>query len=299
MFGFTAARMKNGDEKSEWSLVIKPRAKWYDLELGEILRYKDLLFLFVRRDFVANYKQTILGPTWLIIQPIVSALVFMVVFGGIAKIPTDGVPGLLFYLGGLTAWYYFADCLNKTANSFTNNAGIFGKVYFPRLILPLADCLSALIKFGVQLLLFLVILAGFFIFEDPAKMAEVQPQWQYIWLIIPLLLMMAGMGLALGIMISSLTFKYRDLQFMVRFGVQLLMYAAPVIYPMSQVPSIFKPVVAINPMASIIETFKFIFLGKGEFSWMALIYPATVAVVGLFIALVMFKRVEKTVVDSV
>lgn len=250
--------------KEEWDLIIEPTSPWWDLQLREIWKYKDLLFLFVRRDFVSIYKQTILGPLWFFIQPILTTIIFTVVFGKVAKIPTDGLPPVLFYMTGIVAWNYFADCINKTSTTFKTNAHIFGKVYFPRMIVPLSIILSNLIKFGVQFLLFLLFLAYYF-FEG----ANIHPN-VYVLLTPLLLLMMAGIGMGLGVIISSLTTKYRDFQFLIAFSVQLLMYATPVIYPLSFLEEKYRWLALANPMTSIIETFKFAYLGAGVFDFMHL-----------------------------
>ncbi|MBL7918259.1 MAG: ABC transporter permease, partial [Bacteroidia bacterium] len=251
---------------NEWDLIIKPQSKWYNLRIKEILKYKDLLFLFVKRDFVALYKQTILGPIWFFIQPIITALTFTVIFGNLAKIPTDGIPQLLFYMCGITLWNYFSDTLTKTADTFTANANIFGKVYFPRMIVPLSVVVSNLLKFGVQFFLFIIIWIYFLINNH-----SIQPN--KLILIVPFLILLMGiLGLGFGIIISSLTTKYRDLKFLVVFGVQLLMYASPIVYPLSIVPEKYKWILLANPTTGIIETFKYAFLGSGSFSWNYLAY---------------------------
>ena len=217
-------------EEKHWDLIIQPKTKWYDLRLREILRYKDLLLLFVRRDFVALYKQTILGPIWFFIQPIITTITFTIIFGNLAQISTDAVPPILFYLAGITLWNYFSETLTKTSETFTANANIFGKVYFPRMIVPLSVVVSNLLKLGVQLLLFLGVWLYFVVKSD-----QVQPTWAIS--LLPLLILLMGfLGLGFGIIISSLTTKYRDLKFLVVFGVQLLMYATPIVYPLSIVP---------------------------------------------------------------
>lgn len=277
----------------EWSLIIKPTSGWLDFNLKEVWKYRGLLLRFVKRDFVAVYQQTILGPVWYFLQPILTTLTFTIVFGNIAKISTDGLPQLLFYMSGIIGWNYFADCLNATSGTFTANAGIFGKVYFPRIIVPLSTVVSNLIKFSIQFVLFLLFLL-YFIFED----APVNPNKAI--LITPLLLiLMAGLGLGFGIIISSLTTKYRDLKFLITFGVQLLMYATPVIYPLSTLPEKYKPFVMANPMTHVIETFRFAFLGKGSFEWAYLGYSGLFMCLTLFIALVIFNKVEKSFMDTV
>ena len=281
-------------QEEHWDLVIKPKNKWYQLDLLSVWYYRDLLFLLVRRDFVAVYKQTILGPLWLFIQPILTTITFTVIFGNIAHISTDGMPPLLFYLSGITLWTYFADCLNKTSNTFVSNAGVFGKVYFPRLVMPLSVLISNLVKLGIQILLFLILWTYYLV-----KGTDFHPNYGYILVVPFLILLMAGLGLAFGILISSLTTKYRDFTFLVGFGVQLMMYASPIVYPLSAVPAQYKTYLMFNPVTSIIEAFKFVFLGTGHFSWLGLGYSTFVMFFILLISLLVFKRVEKTFMDTV
>ena len=279
--------------EENWDLVIKPHSKWYDLRLGEMLRYKDLLLLFVRRDFVSLYKQTILGPLWFFIQPIITSITFTVIFGNLAKISTDGLPQILFYMCGVTLWNYFSETLTKTSDTFTANANIFGKVYFPRMIVPLSVVVSNLIKLGVQFLLFIAIWIFFLVKED-----TVHPNSTL--LLVPFLIVLMGfLGLSMGILISSMTTKYRDLKFLVVFGVQLMMYASPIVYPLSIVPEKYRWLILANPVTSIIETFKYAFLGVGEFSWMHLAYSFAVTCFLFVIGLVVFHRVEKSFMDTV
>jgi len=276
-----------------WDLIVKPKVKWYDLKLNEIWRYKDLLFLFVRRDFVSLYKQTILGPTWFFIQPIITAITFTIIFGNLAKISTDGLPQVLFYLSGITLWNYFSDTLTKTSDTFTANSNIFGKVYFPRLIVPLSVVVSNLIKLCVQLLLFIIIWIYFLLTDSNIKPNE-------FLIIVPLLIFLIGfLGLSFGIIITALTTKYRDLKFLVVFAVQLMMYASPIVYPLSIVPHKYKWIILANPVTSIIETFKFAFLGVGEFNWIHLSYSFIFTIVLFFFGIIIFNRVEKTFMDTV
>lgn len=280
-------------QEEHWDLTIKPHSKWYDLRLKEILRYKDLLFLFVRRDFVAVYKQTILGPIWFFIQPIITSITFTVIFGNLAHISTDGLPPVLFYMCGITLWSYFSDTLSKTSDTFTANSGIFGKVYFPRMIVPLSVVVSNLIKLGIQFVLFLAIWLYFFIKTD-----DVHPNGTFF--LIPFLILLVGfMGLSFGIIISSLTTKYRDLKFLVSFGIQLMMYASPIVYPLSIVPEKYKWIILANPVTSIIETFKYAMLGVGEFNWLYLGYSLVFTIVLFFIGLIIFHKVEKSFMDTV
>ncbi len=282
--------------KENWSMVIQPKSKWLALNLGDVWKYRDLLMLFVRRDFVAVYKQTILGPAWFFIQPILTTITFTIIFGTIAKIPTDDLPQVLFYMSGITAWSYFADCINKTSKIFVANANIYGKVYFPRLITPLSIVISNLIKFGIQFLLFSVFLVYYLITTD-----SVHPNI-YMLLLPVLVLMMAGFGMGLGLIISSMTTKYRDLTHLVAFGVQLLMYGTTVAYPLSIMEGkseLIRQIVILNPMTPIIEAFRYAFMGAGELSFLHLAYSATVIMVLMIIGIVIFNRTEKSFMDTV
>jgi lipopolysaccharide transport system permease protein len=289
--------MNNMEIEEKWDLTIKPNTKWYDLRLKEIFRYKDLLFLFVRRDFVSLYKQTILGPLWFFIQPIFTTITFTIIFGNLAEIPTDGIPKPLFYMCGITLWNYFSDTITKTADTFTANASIFGKVYFPRMIVPLSVVVSNLIKLGLQFLLFLLLWVYYLYTQN----ALINPN--KIILLVPFLIFLVGLlGLSAGILISSLTTKYRDLKFLVTFGVQLLMYASPIVFPLSKVLKDFpeyKLFFLANPITSIIETFKYAFLGVGEFSWFYLGYSLLFTIILFFISLIIFHKVEKNFMDTV
>ena len=285
--------MSNKQKEEHWDLTIKPQTHWYDLRIKEIFKYKDLLFLFVKRDFISIYKQTILGPLWFFIQPIITAITFTVIFGNLAKISTDGLPQILFYMCGITLWNYFADTLTKTADTFSSNVNIFGKVYFPRMIVPLSVVVSNLIKLGIQFLLFLCVWIYYLIQTDlihPNKML----------MLIPYLIILIGfMALSFGIIISSLTTKYRDLKFLVTFGIQLMMYASPIVYPLSIVPEKYKWIIVANPVTSIIESFKYAFLGVGEFNWFYLGYSTLFTIMLFMIGLVIFHRVEKSFMDTV
>jgi lipopolysaccharide transport system permease protein len=272
---------------------IKPQTKWYDIDFKAIWQYRDLLMLFVRRDFVAVYKQTVLGPIWFFVQPILTTITFTFIFGNFAKISTDGIPPIIFYLSGLTFWNYFASCLTATSNTFVSNAGMFGKVYFPRLITPLSVVISNLIKFGIQFVLFLAVF--FFYWYKGA----INPNWTVALLPI-FVIMMAGLGLGFGILISSLTTKYRDFTFLVGFGVQLLMYASPIIYPFSILSEKMRFILnMVNPMSSIIEAIKYGFLGEGVFSLTNLAISFTYMLVLLFVGIVTFHKVEKSFMDTV
>ena len=281
------------DQEEEWTLEIKPKAGLLELHLDEVWRYRDLLWMFVKRDFTATFKQTILGPLWFIIQPLLTTVMFMLVFTKVARIPTDGVPPAVFYLSGLTIWNYFATCLTKTSTTFTTNAAIFGKVYFPRLIVPLSTVISSLISFGIQLGLLLLVM-----FYYSVKGQAVHPNG-YVVLIPFLLLLIALLGLGLGIIVSSLTTKYRDLSLLVGFGVQLAMYATPVIYPLSFLSEKYKIIVALNPLAPPIESFRYALVGSGTFDPAQLVYSVIVTLLVLFIGVILFNRVEKTFMDVV
>jgi lipopolysaccharide transport system permease protein len=286
---------QNGKEEETWDLVIEPKAKLLDLHLGEVWRYRDLMFLFVKRDFVAQFKQTILGPVWHFVQPIFTTLMFLLVFTKIANIDTDGVKPVLFYMSGIAIWNYFASCLNATSSTFVANAGIFGKVYFPRLVLPLSSVISNIIKFGIQFSLLAIMMLYYVIFDD------VHVQVGLPWLLIPLLvLMMAGLGLGVGIIISSLTTKYRDLTILLGFAVQLLMYATPVAYPLSYLQSkSYASWIQWNPISPIVEAFRYSLFGSGTFTVLSLIYSGVFIIITLFIGLVIFNRVEKSFMDTV
>jgi len=280
-------------EKEKWDVDIKPSTGLLDIKLKEIWSYRDLLLLLVRRDFVSVYKQTILGPIWFFIQPLLTTIIFTVVFGKIAKIPTDGVPPMLFYLTGITLWNYFADCVNATSDTFTKNASIFGKVYFPRIIVPVSVVCSNLIKFGIQFILLVGFWTYFFVQGGNFQL-------NINLLLLPyLILVMAGLGLGIGMIISSLTTKYRDLTFLISFGVQLLMYASPVIYPISSLPEKYKIFILANPMSSIIETFRYAALGTGSFNLLHLAYSSGVAIFVLFVGNIIFNQVEKSFMDTV
>jgi lipopolysaccharide transport system permease protein len=276
-----------------WTKVIRPKRGFLDLRLGALWRARDLIMLFVWRDFVFAYKQTILGPLWYVIQPLLTTIVFTVIFGNIAKLPTDGLPQFLFYMSGTVIWSYFASCLTKTSDTFISNANLFGKVYFPRLAVPVSILLSNLITFAIQFAFFLIFM-GYFALAGTV----IHPNG---WILLtPLLvIMMAGLGLGLGIIISSLTTKYRDLRFLVQFGVQLLMYATPVILPISSFPQRFQWIILANPMTPIVETFRYAFLGAGTVNLPNLAYSFGFMLVVIFIGIVIFNRVEATFMDTV
>jgi lipopolysaccharide transport system permease protein len=274
--------------------VIRPVSGWFDLHLGDLWRYRDLIMLFVRRDFVAVYKQTILGPLWYLIQPVMTVIVFTIIFGKVAKIPTDGLPPDLFYLSGLTSWNYFSGCLNRTSNTFVGNAGIFGKVYFPRLAVPISVVISGLVSFLIQLAL-LICFIVFYAFKGVAISFN-----SSVFILAPLLvLQMSALGLGFGIIVSSLTTKYRDFVFLVGFGVQLWMYATPIVYPASLVSEKWRLLFNLNPMAPVVETFRYAFLGVGTIHPWPIALSVVSTVIILFIGIILFNRVEKSFMDTV
>lgn len=281
-------------EKSEsWDTIIEPKSNSLNLGLGKVWRYRDLLLLLVRRDLVSFYKQTILGPLWFFIQPLFTTITFTFIFGQLAEISTDGLPQPLFYMTGITIWNYFSESLNKTSTVFRDNASIFGKVYFPRLIIPISIILSNLLKFAIQILL-LFIMMLFYLYRG----ANLSPT--IFLLLFPIqIILMAALGLGMGMIITALTNKYRDLSFLVVFGVQLLMYATPVIYPLSVVTNKYKWIVTLNPMTQIVEISRLGLLGKGEFSLPTFIYTILMSITILLSGIIIFNKVEKTFIDTV
>ena len=277
-----------------WTTVIKPKDKLLNVDFREIWQYRDLFSMFVKRDIITQYKQTILGPAWFFIQPLFTTVMYMVVFGGIAGISTDGLPQALFYLSGILCWQYFADCLNKTSSTFTSNQAIFGKVYFPRLIVPLSVVTSNLVRMLIQLMLFAAVYVYYIIIGTP-----ICPN-VYILLFPVLIIMLAGLGLAFGIVISSMTTKYRDLTILFTFVVQLWMYATPIIYPLSTITNEkIKLAMTLNPITSIVETFKYGALGVGSFSWGAIGYSFSFMMVLLIIGVIVFNKVQRSFMDTV
>ena len=285
--------MNHEQAAKEWDLVIEPQSSLFELHLKDVWRYRDLLWLLVKRDFVSFYKQTILGPLWFFIQPLFTTIIFTFVFGNLAGLSTDGLPQPLFYMAGITAWNYFADCLTKTSTVFRDNAQIFGKVYFPRLIMPLSIVVSNLVRFGVQMLLFFMMI-GYYAFTGAAFHSN-----SFVLLFPILVLLMALLGLGLGLIITALTTKYRDLAFLITFGVQLMMYATTVIYPLSAAPANYKWLVERNPMTGIIEAFRYGFLGQGVLTWQSLGYSVILTLVSLVLGVIIFNKTEKTFVDTV
>ena len=279
---------------SEWDIEIKPQNKWLDLKLGELWHYRDLIWLFVRRDFVAQYKQTVLGPLWHFIQPLFTTAMYLIVFGRLAKLPTDGIEPVLFYLSGIAVWTYFSTSLTNTSNTFVGNASIFGKVYFPRLVIPISSVMSNMVKFGIQFLLLFIAMVWY-------QFHGVPIHFSVYWLFIPVLIVvLAGIGLGCGIIISSLTTKYRDFTVLLSFAIQLMMYITPVIYPLSFFKtSKYRWIMEINPLTSIIEAFRFCLFGKGTLSTGLIIYSLSFMIVSLFIGAIFFNRVEKKFMDTV
>lgn len=284
------------NQPEKWDLVIKGHTSLLDVKFKDLWNYRDLLAMFVKRDFVSFYKQTILGPLWFFIQPILTTIVFSFIFGNLAGISTDGLPKFLFYLSGITAWNYFSDCLTKTSTVFKDNANIFGKVYFPRLIMPLSIVVSNLVRFGVQLLLLICMMIYFYLFPIENTSFQIT---NGIFLFPVLVFLMALLGLGLGLIITAITTKYRDLTFLISFGVQLLMYGTTVIYPLSSAPEQYKKYIELNPMTGIIEAFRYAFLGKGEFTAWSLGYSTIFTVVVLFLGILIFNKTEKNFVDTI
>lgn len=281
------------DQPQKWTETIEDKHSLFDLKLKEVWKYKDLVYMFVKRDFVSSFKQTILGPIWFFINPILTTIVYLIVFGRIAKLPTDGSPPLLFYLAGVTLWNYFSSALTGTSYTFAGNAGIFGKVYFPRLVTPISIVISNLMRFGVQMFLF-VIVWGYYLSKG-----EIHPHWWWILITPFLIFLMAVFALGTGMIFSSLTTKYKDLNMILGFGVSLYMYATPVIYPASSLTGIFKKISYYNPLTGIFECFKYSWIGVGDFSPLMLGISTIIIFVIFMIGLVIFNKVEKTFMDTV
>jgi len=283
----------NTDLEEDWDLILEPKTNLFDLKLKEVWRYRDLLMLLVRRDIVSFYKQTILGPLWFFIQPIFTTIVFVYIFGNLAGISTDGLPSPLFYLVGITAWNYFAECLNKTSTVFRDNAHIFGKVYFPRIVMPISIVISNLMRFGIQVLLLIV---GYLYY----KLTGVDLSIDFHILLFPLfVILMAMQGLGFGMLVSAMTTKYRDLIFLLTFGIQLLMYATTVIYPLSSLTGKMYFWVSLNPMTYVLEGIRRAVLGSGVFDLYTLSYAVGSSIVILFFGLFVFNKVEKSFVDTI
>jgi lipopolysaccharide transport system permease protein len=293
----------NRSTPEHWDLVLKPQQSFFDIDLHSIWHYRDLLWLFVRRDFVSFYKQTILGPLWFFIQPLFTTVIYTFIFGGLASIPTDGIrSSAVFYMAGITLWNYFSDCITKTSTVFRDNSNIFGKVYFPRIIMPLSIVVSNLIRFGVQLLLFLITMGIFYWIRGDHSFYFTP----YVLLFPFIVLLMACQGLGFGMFISAMTTRYRDLVFLVLFGVQLLMYATTVVYPLSAVLSKFGAkhpvlvwIIEYNPLTTVIETFRVGFLGHGTFTWGMLGYSSAMTLIILTLGVLTFNKVERSFVDTI
>jgi len=281
-----------------WTTRIRPKTGWFDINLKELWGYKDLIMMLVKRDFTLIYKQTILGPAWVVIQPLLTTLIFTVIFGNVAGLPTDGMPKFMFYMGGNIAWQYFANCLTHTSNTFIANRQLFGKVYFPRLCMPISTVISQLINFGVQFVLF----ACFVVYYAMQPETNVHPNMNLI-LMTPLMLLQLGMlGLGFGIIVSSMTTKYRDLALLVSFGVHLWMYATPVAYPASMIAEKYPQLLGVymlNPMTPLIELFRSAYLGSPcyylNYYWLSIVVTLVIFVLGV----ILFSRVEKTFMDTV
>jgi lipopolysaccharide transport system permease protein len=285
---------KSSEDPEAWDLVIKPQTRLFDINLREVWRYRDLLLLFVRRDFVALYKQTVLGPIWHLIQPVLTTVMFLLIFSRIAHIPTDGIAPVLFYLSGITLWNYFSSCITSTAGTFTANAVIFGKVYFPRLIIPLSVIVSNMMRLGIQLTLLLLTMIWFHFHGYPIAIT-------FRWLWVPVIVfLMAGLSLGLGIIVSSVTTKYRDFSVLLTFVVQLGMYATPVAYPISYLQqSKYAYLIQLNPLSSLMEAFRYAMFGKGTFTFEGILYSGGAMLVVLVVGIFLFNKVEKTFVDTV
>ncbi len=288
--------------EEKWDIVIKPKDNLFSVDFKELWAYRDLCSLFIKRNIVTQYKQTILGPIWYVVQPALTVIMYMIVFGGIAGIPTDGVPRPLFYLAGTCLWQYFADCITKTSNTFVENSSIFGKVYFPRLVMPISNIISNLLRFGIQLGFFILVYIVY-VLVNPTCQAHLN----WYALLFPLLVMMiAGLALGFGTIVSSLTTKYRDLQILFAFLIQLWMYATPIVYPLSQTKSMrwlgipVHKLMCFNPVTPVIETFKYGFLGAGDFvGWRWLVYSFVFMCAILVVGIVVFNKVQKSFMDTV
>lgn len=280
------------DTGAEWDHVIQSQTSLFDLRLKEVWHYRDLLVLFVRRDFVTVYKQTILGPLWFFIQPILTTITFTIIFGNVAQLSTDGAPKLVFYMAGITLWNYFSTCLTSVSGVFNANAGIFGKVYFPRLIMPLTIVISNLMKFAVQFVMFLLFVLYFYF------QGQIQPN---LWILLTpvVIVLMAVISMGIGLILSSMTTKYKDLNMLIGFGIQLFMYATPVIYPSSSIPEGYQWLIQLNPLVGLFDYMRFAYLGVGDFNLTMLLYPTCFALVILAIGIVVFNKVQKSFMDTV
>lgn len=276
-----------------WTILIKPQKKAYDIDFKELWRYRDLFYMYVKRDIITVYKQTVLGPLWFLIQPVLTTIMFTFIFGGLAGISTDGIPQPLFYMSGVVLWNYFSTAFNESADVFGKNAGVFGKVYFPRLVAPLASITSNLIKTGIQMLMFFAMLVYYMVMG-----ADVHITWAII--LIPILIVMVALhAMSWGLIVSSMTVKYRDLKQLIAFGVQLFMYATPVIYPLNVAPEKYRLIIELNPLSGIFEAFKYATMGCGELQWGLLAYSFLFMILVGGYSIVVFNRVERTFMDTV
>ena len=281
------------ERSPQWTMTIRPRVGLLNLDLADLWRHRDLIGLFVRRDFVSVYKQTLLGPIWFLIQPVLNTIVYLAIFGGLVHMSTDDIPGPLFYFSGSMLWQYFSTCVTKTSDTFLANASVFGKVYFPRLTVPISNVVANLITFSIQFALFIVLLGFYMLRGAPIHLTIAA-------LALPLILLcMAALGLGTGVLVSAMTTKYRDLRQLVSFGVQLWMYATPVVYPLSQVPGKWRWAVVINPMTPLLEAFRLAFMGKGSVDFTQLTICGVVTILILIVGILMFNRVERTFMDVV
>lgn len=286
--------MKSKKHEEKWDLEIKPSTALLNINIKELFQYRDLVLMMIRRDFVAFYKQTILGPIWFFLQPILTTFMYLIIFGRVANLSTDDTPPILFYLAGVTCWNYFSEVLTKTSDTFIANANIFGKVYFPRLVIPVSIVISNMIRLGIQLFLFLLVWLYYLLATD-----SLHPNWDALILLPFLILLMAGLGLGCGIIFSSITTRYRDMRFLLQFGVQLFMFATPIVYPLAIAPEKYKFLLLLNPFTAIIETFRYGFLGHGVFSWIYLSVSTIITLIILALGLIFFNKVEKTFIDTV
>ena len=282
------------EQTSKYHIHLEPKNGWFDIDLKEVWRYRDLIWLFTKRSFILRYKQTVLGPIWIVLQPLMTTLIYTVVFGGIAGISTDGIPEMLFYMAGNAVWAFFSACLNGTAGTFTGNAGVFGKVYFPRLVTPISTVLSSMANFGIQLALFLIFWAYYLV------TGQISPNYIGILLLPAILIQLGLLGLGFGIIISSMTTKYRDLTMFVGYGVSLWMYLTPVVYPVSTLGNggLYQ-LVMINPVTCAVEAFRWAFLGQGIIEPMYWLTSVLMMAVVVFFGVIVFSRVEKTFMDTV
>lgn len=289
----TKRSRRSSSRYGEWDYIITPKRKWFDIDLYEVWLYRDLGYMYVKRYFTTMYKQTVLGPLWLIIQPVFSIIVYMFVFGGLAGISTEGVPQPLFYMAGILLWNYFSDCFSSASNVFVSNHSVFGKVYFPRLIVPLSGIISALVKLGMQAVLFILIYLWCLSYNN-----TLQPNW-YVLLTPLVLFMIAIHGLSWGLLVSSVTYKYRDLQLFIGFVMHLLMYATPVVYPLETIPEKYRAYVSLNPLSPIFENFKYGCFNVGNPDWSGMLYSCIFMLIVATAAILVFNRVERNFLDTV